>query len=127
MNKKQVKQNSVLKEVPRPDKFPEWATNLVQDDFNKEFNRYEPPQAKKDVGWSRGEVPPRQWVNYLLWLTNQWLEYLDNKPPTPPQYATKTDLPDAALNKGAIAYVLDTNSFAICNGSEWEAIKTANL
>lgn len=78
-NDKSVKSKSNLTEVVKPDKFPEWAKNLVQDEYNKEFNRYEPPQAKKDVGWSRGEVPPRQWVNYQAWLTNQWIEYFDQE------------------------------------------------
>lgn len=74
-----VKSKNTVKVLNKPDKFPQWAKNLVQDEHNKEFNRYEPPQAKKDIGWSRGEVPPRQWVNYQAWLTNQWLEYFDQE------------------------------------------------
>lgn len=122
-----VTNKATLKAAVKPDKFPEWAKNLVQDEHNKEFNRYEPPQAKKDVGWSRGEVPPRQWINYLAWLTNQWLEYLHATQHKPTQYATKTDLPDPAANKGSMAYVLDTNSFALCDGSAWVGIRTQNL
>lgn len=111
----------------KPNKFPEWAKNLVQDEVNKEFNRYEPPQAKKDVGWSRGEVPPRQWVNYQYNLINQWLEYLYTALHKPTHYATKTDLPDPTTSEGWMVYIDDEDSLAISNGTKWRKIRTQNL
>jgi len=79
----------------KPNKYPEWAKNLVRDEINKEFNRYEPPQAKKDIGWVRGEVPPRQWVNYQYNLINEWIEYFDSKVTTSASFlANTTELPD---------------------------------
>jgi hypothetical protein len=130
MKKSKIKKLSALKAVQKPDKFPKWAMNLVQDASNKEFNRYEPPQAKKDVGWSRAEVPPRQWVNYQWWLFNQWLEYLDAKPPIAPRYETKADLPPASDHTGAIVFVAGEGAdgeLAYSNGSVWREINDRNL
>ena len=59
--------------------YPRWATDLVKDDVNKEYNKYEPPEQKKGVGWSRGEAPPRQWVNYNSDLIARWIEYIDQE------------------------------------------------
>ena len=59
--------------------YPRWATNIVKDEINNEFNKYEPPEQKKDIGWARGESPPRQWMNYNDDLTAKWIEYIDQE------------------------------------------------
>jgi len=59
--------------------YPEWASEDVQDDLNKEYNKYEPPEQKKKIGWERGESPPRQWMNYNADLIYKWIKYLDEK------------------------------------------------
>lgn len=59
--------------------YPRWATNIEINPDNGESNKYEPPEAKKDKGWERGEVPPRQWLNYNADLIYQWIKYLDEK------------------------------------------------
>ena len=111
----------------KPDKFPEWAKDLVQDPVNKEFNRYEPPTAKKDVGWARGEVPPRQWLNYQAWLVNDWIEYLYDRLHKPTKYTTKSDLPDPTTSEGWIVYIDDEDALAVSNGTRWRKIRTQNL
>lgn len=111
----------------KPNKFPEWASSLVQSDFNKEYNRYEPPQAKKEVGWEYGEVPPRQWVNYQANLTCQWLEYLDSQKHKAAIYAKKEDLPDATESKGFLVFIEDTELLAFSNGKTWQKLTTEEL
>jgi hypothetical protein len=125
--KNQVDIHPILKEIIKPEKFPEWAKNLVQDEINKEYNRYEPPQAKKDVGWLREEVPPRQWVNYKAWLTCQWLEYLYDRLHKPTRYANAAALPDATASEGVMVYIEDQKILAVSNGTAWQKITTQNL
>lgn len=54
----------------RPSEFLDWipdnTTNII-----------EPPTGLKNTGWPVGTSPPAQYFNWLLNLTNQWLEYLD--------------------------------------------------
>jgi len=111
----------------KPKKFPEWASSYVQNPINKEYNRYEPAEAKKKLGWEYGETPPRQWVNYHQNLTCQWLEYLDEHLNQPVKYATKQVLPDAALCQGLLVYVKDTTSLAVSDGKFWKKITTTKL
>ena len=61
----------------KPDKFPEWANDNPVDPVSGQSARVAPPQSKKDSGWSREEVPPRQWFNWLSWKTNQWILWLE--------------------------------------------------
>jgi hypothetical protein len=111
----------------RPSQFPEWASRLVQNEINKEFNKYEPPLAKKRIGWELGEVPPRQWVNYMADLTNSWLEYLDAQKHKASIFKTKADLPKATKNKGLLVFVEDTALLAFSNGKTWQKITTEEL
>lgn len=111
----------------RPDKFPRWASYLVQSDINKEYNRYEPPEAKKDIGWEYGEVPPRQWINYQENLTCTWLEYLDNNQHQAAIYKDKKTLPKAKENKGKLVVIENTGQLAFSNGKIWKKITTENL
>ena len=125
--------------IRKPEKFPEWAKDLVQDPINKEFNRYEPPTAKKDVGWARGEVPPRQWLNYQAWLVNDWIEYLYDRLHKPTIYrpinATTSEvekvLPDPADSEGWIVYIDPQTGqdgyLAISNGTRWRKVRMQNL
>ena len=111
----------------RPDKFPRWASHLVQSDINKEFNRYEPPPAKQEIGWDVGEIPPRQWVNYKANLTCQWLEYLDTEANKAAVVSRKEKLPKPEDNTGLIVYIKNIKTLAFSNGSSWQKIVTENL
>lgn len=61
----------------KPTKFPEWASQDETDPTSGEANVAEPPESRKDSGWSRREIPPRQWFNWLGRLTYEWIEWLD--------------------------------------------------
>jgi hypothetical protein len=111
----------------RPTDFPEWASDLVQNEINKEYNKYKPPLAKKKSGWEVGEVPPRQWVNYQADLTNLWIEYLDSQKHKVSSYKNKKDLPRAKLSKSLMAYIEDTDTLAFSNGSKWKKLITEEL
>lgn len=63
--------------LPRPtDATPRWASNDVVDLTTGISNTIEPPEEKKDAGWNRNEPPPRQWFNWFMRGTGQWLAYL---------------------------------------------------
>ena len=63
----------------KPDKFPEWANDNPTDPTSGQSARVAPPQSKKDSGWSREEVPPRQWFNWLFWKINQWVVWFEDR------------------------------------------------
>ena len=63
----------------KPDKFPEWANDNPTDPVSGQSARVAPPQSKKDSGWSREEVPPRQWFNWLFWKINQWVVWFEDR------------------------------------------------
>lgn len=65
--------------MPRPDKYPRWASTNATDPVSLSKNVIEPPEDKKDIGWSRGERPPRNWENWLDRLTYLWIQYLDEQ------------------------------------------------
>jgi hypothetical protein len=54
----------------KPSSTPRWA--------NVGGDIVEPAGGKKDVGWVAEEKPPAQYFNWLLNLTWQWLEYLND-------------------------------------------------
>lgn len=114
-----------MTKIIRPNKYPRWASSLVRDEVTHRLNIYEPSEAKKDIGWVAGEVPPRQWVNWSNNLTYQWIKYLDHNVSTPTEYA-KDSLPSAASHKAKIVYIsdLDDGTLAFSNGANWKKIKT---
>lgn len=61
----------------KPTDLPEWATTEEVDPVSGQSNRVEPPTDKKDTGWDRREIPPRQWLNWLLWVISKWVGWLD--------------------------------------------------
>lgn len=38
----------------------------------------EPPSGQKTTGWTDGQRPPYQYMNWLFWLSDQWIQYLDD-------------------------------------------------
>jgi len=59
----------------RPDKLPEWATVDEIDPVSGQSNVVEPPPERKESGWTRREIPPRQWFNWLARYYKQWIEW----------------------------------------------------
>lgn len=37
----------------------------------------QPPSTKQLQGWVAAEAPPFQYMNWLFWLTDQWIQYFD--------------------------------------------------
>lgn len=37
----------------------------------------QPPSNFSLTGWQAGQAPPFQYMNFLFWLTDQWIQYLD--------------------------------------------------
>lgn len=37
----------------------------------------QPPSSQQASGWTAGEPPPFQYMNWLFWLTDQWIQWLD--------------------------------------------------
>lgn len=63
----------------KPTLFPEWATTLAADPTSGQNNRVEPSAGQKDTGIEYTDrLHPRQYINYQLWLINQWVEYLES-------------------------------------------------
>lgn len=61
----------------RPSKFPEWATTIDNDPTSLQDNRVEPSAGQKITGIIRVAFQPRQWTNWLFWLSNAWHEHFD--------------------------------------------------
>jgi len=59
----------------RPDKLPEWATVDEIDPVSGQSNVVEPPPERKESGWTRREIPPRQWFNWLARYYKRWIEW----------------------------------------------------
>ena len=63
----------------RPSVFPRWASNDVTSPETDINNVVEPPDSKKNTGWHAFEAPARNFVNWLHRITNNWIEYLDDR------------------------------------------------
>lgn len=107
----------------KPDKYPRWASDKVRNEINGEYNIYEPPEQKKDMGWDLNEVPPRQWFNWLFRMINDWIVYFDYGLHRPKTYL-KSTLPDAAGCKARMVFVsnVDGGTLAFSDGTNWKKI-----
>jgi hypothetical protein len=56
---------------------PNWATDNQVDPISEQNNVVEPPGTRKQFGFTRLEIPPRQWVNWLFRVLSQWVDYFD--------------------------------------------------
>ena len=63
----------------KPDKFPDWATEEEIDEVSGQANFVEPPDFRKESGWTRREIPPRQWFNWLARKTGLWLRWAEDR------------------------------------------------
>jgi len=65
----------------KPTKLPRWA-DVPGIGADGQAHVAEPPEGRKDDGWQWKEKPPRQWFNWLLNLTYEWLgwisQWIDN-------------------------------------------------
>jgi hypothetical protein len=63
--------------MAKPSIVPSWATTLANDPTTGQPNRAEPSVGKKVTGFNFNEKPPRQDMNWLLWIASKWIEYFD--------------------------------------------------
>ena len=63
----------------KPDKFPDWATEEEIDEVSGQANFVEPPDIRKQSGWTRREIPPRQWFNWLARKTGLWFRWVEDR------------------------------------------------
>lgn len=63
--------------MPKPTEYPDWAMQDSVDSVSELNNVIEPGTEQKDFGWTRNEIPPRQWFNWLARKTSEWIRYLD--------------------------------------------------
>lgn len=54
---------------------PEWA-------YGDPSFIIEPSAGKKSTGWQSGEKPPFQYMNWIHFQNNEWIDYLENKAET---------------------------------------------
>ena len=84
----------------KPEKFPDWALEDEVDEVSGQLNVVEPPAQRFDSGWTRREIPPRQWMNWLLRKTALWFRWLEDKVEGL-QYATEAEAQDGT-NPGKV-------------------------
>lgn len=66
----------------------------------------QPPANFLLEGWDPGQAPPSEYFNWIIWLTDKWIQYLDQ--------LTNTGIPDQAIrliNGGQWGFVASTNMF----------------
>lgn len=109
----------------KPDKFPDWALEEETDSVSGQVNRVEPPTDRKNSGWTRREIPPRQWWNWLWWKTGDWLRWLDERENRPSEY-TVAQLPSASdEGAGKMVYVSNESGGAVIafsDGTDWRRV-----
>jgi len=114
----------------RPEKFPDWALDNVVDPVSFQNNVVEPPDARKLSGWTRFEVPPRQWFNWLFRITTLWIRYLDSRVSKADAFTVAT-LPSAsARGAGAMIYVSNETGGAVLafsDGTDWRRTTDRNI
>ena len=110
--------------MAKPTSKPEWTVG------NPSFGTVtiEPSAGKKQTGWTAGERPPFQFMNWLFWIINDWIDYFetttdslivqlgiyDAQVGTGGTHATLADLvADAAWIAGTIKNVIVTSDQAL--------------
>lgn len=83
--------------VDRPTVYPKWADVDETDPVSGQSNVVEPPTAREDSGWTRREIPPRQWMNWLHRWTYRWIAWFDQEL----QAATNEETPSVLAKRDA--------------------------
>ena len=104
----------------KPTRFPDWATEERTDPVSGQINRVEPPSQSQESGWTRREIPPRQWLNWLTWKAALWIRWLD------PGNYTVSELPSASeAGAGKMVFVSDESGgpvMAFSDGNNWRRV-----
>ena len=102
----------------------------------------EPPSGKKLAGWLKSERPPYQYMNWLFWLTDQWIQYLDSEltsilaildtigffqaKPTGAVNGTNTDftLPHSVADREGLIVTVDGE---VIDEAEWDLVSAGTV
>lgn len=57
--------------MSKPNKHIDWTDGDSQ-------KQVEPSTGKKLLGWTKGEKPPFEWINWLFYTIDLWLKYFDS-------------------------------------------------
>lgn len=102
--------------MAKPDKIPYWAREDETDDVSGQPNVAEPTEGKKDSGWEREELPPRQWLNWLQRLTGEWIAWFDEQVTDLIENAAFVDEQNTFIGGQTVAGQLATQSLLV-NGN----------
>ena len=116
----------------KPDKFPDWATEEEVDEVSGQANFVEPPDFRKESGWTRREIPPRQWFNWLARKTGLWFRWLEDQvdPDTSPfmrQSENLADLNDANAGRDNLGVPYASEAEALSGEAEDRVISPLGL
>ena len=116
----------------KPDKFPDWATEEEIDEVSGQANFVEPPDFRKESGWTRREIPPRQWFNWLARKTGLWFRWLEDQvdPDTSPfmrQSENLADLNDASAGRDNLGVPYANEAEALAGEAEDRVIAPARF
>lgn len=79
--------------MAKPSSKPEWTVGNV--DFGT--ITVEPTATKKEAGWLPDERPPREYMNWLFFNINEWIDYLEGVTDV---FATQGNIYDAFIGGG---------------------------
>jgi hypothetical protein len=65
--------------MARPDIYPEWALNTINDPVTGSTNREQPDTDKIDYGQAANQNTLRQDINYLFFKCYEWIKYFDEQ------------------------------------------------
>lgn len=109
--------------IPKPDKYPDWATNDYYDPINKSHNVVEPTDARKAIGFVACAQAANNEVNYQFRYINDWIKFLDVH--RPDSYTVATVPSAADKGAGAMIYVSDETGGAVIafsDGTNWRRV-----
>lgn len=72
----------------------------------------QPPGGQLATGWLSGQPGPFQYENYILWLLDQWIQYLDNTgfEPTSVTLTLGTSQVYAVLPPTTVVFIIGTTA-----------------
>lgn len=114
----------------RPDKFPEWALIPTTDPIYGTLNVVEPPNTMKQVGWSPAEQAPNNWMNWLHYYCNWWIQYLDENLNKPIAYLNAAKPSAGTSGAGMLIYISDLSAggtIAFSDGTNWRRVSNNNI
>lgn len=109
--------------IPKPEKYPDWATIDYYDAINKSNNVVEPTEGRKATGFVACAQAANNETNWLFRSINNWVKYLSVHRP---DSFTVLTVPSAAdRGAGAMIYVSDETSGAVIafsDGTNWRRV-----